>query len=90
MSPANQFDLGLSLLRVGKNNEAITCFETALKLDTNNIKVAYILRLLTDKKMGSPPNEFIKLINNYNAEYFERSMEMMGSQIPQNSLDCLR
>ncbi len=76
-------NLGQLYLVTGKIDDAITCYEAVLKLDPGNIKVAYTLRVLKDKRTGSPPDEFIALINNDNAERFERSMEMMNSRIPQ-------
>ncbi len=76
------FNLGNLFKDTGKIDEAITCYETALKLDPDNIKATYSLRILTDNHTGSPPNEFISLVNNENAEYFEKNMEEQNSHIP--------
>jgi predicted TPR repeat methyltransferase len=75
-------NLGNLFKDTGKIDDAVTCYKTALKLDPDNTKAAYNLRILTDNHTGSPTNEFISLINDESADYFEQNMENQKSQIP--------
>jgi predicted TPR repeat methyltransferase len=80
---AVHFNLGNLYRGTGKIKDAIAWYKAGLKLEPDNIKGATIFRIMTDENPGSPPDEYIALINNENALFFEQMMKNSDSQIPQ-------